>query len=248
MSISLAAVVFLCVAVGGVLQRISGMGVGMVAAPTLSLLVGPVAGVTMSNAAASVSALILFWMLRRHVDWPRFLRLAPLLVVGALAGAWTVRVMDHAWLEVVLGACVLVAIAAVLGLQDRLTLRGSAAVFGSGAVAGFMNTTAGVAGPALAVYAVASKWEQRSWAATLQPIFLTANVTSIVLKASLGATAGAAAVPWWAWAAAVAGAPAGIAVGSRLARRVDPGRARRVAVTLAGVGAAVTLVRGLASL
>lgn len=164
-SISLAAVVFLCVAVGGVLQRISGMGVGMVAAPTLSLLVGPVAGVTMSNAAASVSALILFWMLRRHVDWPRFLRLAPLLVVGALAGAWTVRVMDHAWLE-----------------------------------------------------------------------------------ASLGATAGAAAVPWWAWAPAVAGAPAGIAVGSRLTQRVDPGRARRVAVTLAGVGAAVTLVRGLASL
>lgn len=248
MTLSAVAVVFLCVAVGAVLQRISGMGVGMVAAPTLSLLVGPVAGVTMSNAAASVSALILFVMLRRHVDWARFVRLAPLLVVGSLAGAWTVRVMDHAWLEIVLGSCVLVAIAATLGLQRRLTLTGDGAVFGSGAIAGFMNTTAGVAGPALAVYAVASKWEQRSWAATLQPIFLTANVTSILTKAAVGATPAPGLVPWWAWVAAMAGGPVGIALGSVLARRVDASQARVVAVCLASVGATVTLVRGLTAL
>lgn len=238
-------VALLCVSVGGVLQRISGMGVGMIAAPTLSLLLGPVAGVSLSNVAASVSAAILFAVLHRDVDWHRFVRLAPLLVAGSFAGAAAVRLLDHAWLEIVLGASVLVAIAASLGLQRRLTLRGTPAVLASGAVAGFMNTTAGVAGPALAVYAVAAKWEQRSWAATLQPIFLLANLTSLATKSLLGTAGLTAAVPPALWAAVVLGAPLGIGVGTVLARHVDAARARRLALVLAGVGGVVALVRGL---
>ena len=46
--------------VGGALQRVSGMGVGMIAGPTLSLLLGPVAGVSLANVAAVVSAVLLF--------------------------------------------------------------------------------------------------------------------------------------------------------------------------------------------
>ena len=247
--LTMTAVALAAIAVGGALQRISGMGVGMIAAPTLSLLFGPVAGVTLSNVAASVSAVILFLLLRKDVDWLRFLRLAPLLVAGSFAGAAAVRVLDAHWLEILLGASVLVAVAAVLGLQQRFTAQGNGAVFASGAVAGFMNTTAGIAGPALAVYAVASRWDQRSWAATLQPVFLLANLTSLGTKALFGTTLPPGLhVPWPVWAAVVVGGPLGVLVGSLIARRVDASRARLIAICLAGVGGTVALVRGLTGL
>lgn len=237
------------IALGATLQRVSGMGVGMIAAPALSVLLGPVAGVSLSNVAASVSALILFLMLRRHVDWPRFLRLAPLLVLGSFAGAWAVAALDHGWLEILLGLSILVAIAAALGLQQRFTLTGHAAVYGSGAVAGFMNTTAGIAGPALAVYAVGARWEQRSWAATLQPVFLLANLTSLATKALVGqAVPDGVHVPATVWAAVLLGGPLGVLIGSRLARRVDPVQARRLALCIATVGGVLALVRGVVSL
>lgn len=206
--------------VGGALQRVSGMGVGMIAGPTLSLLLGPVAGVSLANVAAVVSAVLLFALLRRHVDWGRFLRLAPLLIVGSFAGAWAVRSLDVHALEVLLGGSVLVAIAASLGLQRRFTASGSAPAALAGTAAGFMNTTAAVAGPALAVYAVASRWEQRSWAATLQPIFLLANLTSLATKSLFGTAVPASVdVHWTVWTAVVVGGPIGVLIGSRIAPR-----------------------------
>lgn len=235
--------------VGGALQRVSGMGVGMIAGPTLSLLLGPVAGVSLANVAAVVSAVLLFALLRRHVDWGRFLRLAPLLIVGSFAGAWAVRSLDVHALEVLLGGSVLVAIAASLGLQRRFTASGSTPAALAGTAAGFMNTTAAVAGPALAVYAVASRWEQRSWAATLQPIFLLANLTSLATKSLFGTAVPAGVdVHWTVWTAVVVGGPIGVLVGSRIAPRVNPSRARLLAICVAGVGASVALARGIVGL
>lgn len=237
------------IALGATLQRVSGMGVGMIAAPVLSILVGPVAGVTLSNVAASVAALILFLMLHRDVDWPRFVRLAPLLIGGSFLGAWAVSALELGWLELLLGGSVLIAIAAALGLQRRITLTGNGAVYGSGAVAGFMNTTAGVAGPALAVYAVAAKWEQRSWAATLQPIFLLANLTSIGTRVLFDAAVPADVhITWDVWVAVLVAGPIGIAVGSLLARRVDPAKARLLALGIASVGGLLAVVRGVGEL
>ena len=72
------------------MEKTFNMGVGMIAAPAFALLLGPAAGVSLSNAAAVVSAVLLTLVLRRDVDWHRFLRLAPLLAAGSLAGAWAV--------------------------------------------------------------------------------------------------------------------------------------------------------------
>lgn len=248
MSASIIALVLAGVVLGAALQRVAGMGLGLVAAPLLSVGLGPLAGVTMSNVAAATAALVLAVILRRDIDWCRFTGVAPLLVLGSVAGAWVVRVVDRGVLDVVLGASVLIAIAAALGLQRHLNATGRLPALTSGAVAGFMNTTAGVAAPAMTVYAVASRWDQRSMAATLQPVFLLANGASVVTKAVAGATPGADLVPWWGWLVAVAGVPAGIAIGTVLARRVSLGGARKVAITVATAGGAVALVRGVTAL
>lgn len=237
-----------CAVLGAGLQRVSGMGLGLVAAPTLSLVLGPLAGVTLSNVAAVAAALILAVVMRRDIDWRRFRGVAPLLVAGSVVGAVVVRTADTAVLDTVLGATVLVAIAAALGLQRHLNVTGRLPAMASGALAGFMNTTAGVAGPAMTVYAVASRWGHRSFAATLQPVFLLANLTSIITKALAGASPPADLVPWWAWVVAVLGVPVGIALGTVLARRVSLRRARALALTVATAGGVVALGRGVMGL
>lgn len=237
-----------CTVLGAGLQRVTGMGLGLVAAPTLSLVLGPVAGVTLSNVAAVAAALVLAVVMRGDIDWRRFRGVAPLLVVGSVVGALVVRTADTAVLDTVLGASVLVAIAAVLGLQRHLNATGRLPALTSGALAGFMNTTAGVAGPAMTVYAVASRWGHRSFAATLQPVFLLANLTSIITKALAGATPPPDLVPWWAWLVPVVGVPVGIAVGTVLARRVSLRHARAAALTVAAAGGVVALVRGVLGL
>jgi uncharacterized membrane protein YfcA len=233
------------VALGTALQRIAGMGLGMVAAPTLSLVLGPVAGVTLSNVAAVVAALMLMAVMWSDIDWRRFRGLAPLMVVGSVVGALVVRTVSSSVLDLVLGASVLLAIAGALGLQSRLHVRGRSAAIASGGIAGFMNTTSGVGGPALAVYGIASRWDQRGMAATLQPIFLLVNLSSVVAKWAVGATPEPGLVPWWIWVLACAAVPLGVAIGTPLARRVPVGRARALTIGIATVGGAIALVRGL---
>lgn len=240
-----ALLVVVAVATGAALQRVAGMGLGMTVAPVVSVALGPVGGVTLSNVAAIVAAALLAVVMRGDIDWRRFRALAPLLVIGSVLGAVVVRVVSIDILDLVLGASVLVAIAAALGLQRRLNVTGRAAVIVSGTVAGFMNTTSGVAGPAMTVYGVASRWDHRSLAATLQPIFLLANSTSVLTKLLMGATPEPGVVPWWAWPLACAAVPVGVLLGAPLARRVPLPVARALAITIAAAGGALALGRGL---
>lgn len=233
--------------VGAGLQRIAGMGMGMVAAPTLSLLVGPVAGVTMSNAGAVVTAVLVLAAMRAHVDWSRFVGLAPLIVVGSVIGAFLVREVDPAWLDIVLGGSVLLALAVTLGLQRDLRVRGRGPAVTAGLLAGLMNTTSGVGGPVLAVYAVATRWDQRSFAATLQPVFLLANGVSIASKFTVGATPAPGLLPWWIWPVIALAVLLGVGLAGLAAGRVLPAQARGLAIAIAVTGALLAVVRGLLS-
>ena len=64
------------VILGTVLQRVSGMGVGLVVSPTLALLLGPVTGVLLTNITTVVSAVLIGITLRHDIDWQRYRRLA----------------------------------------------------------------------------------------------------------------------------------------------------------------------------
>jgi uncharacterized membrane protein YfcA len=174
------------VILGTVLQRVSGMGVGLVVSPTLALLLGPVAGVLLTNITTTVSAALIAITLWRDIDWRRYLHLAPLIVVGSVPGALLVRAADRSWLEVVIGAALLgTLVFTALVRIPQVGGRWPAAV--AGTAGGFLNTAVGVAAPAMLVYAQATGWNQRSFAATLQPIFFTMGATSVITKVGLGA-------------------------------------------------------------
>jgi uncharacterized membrane protein YfcA len=250
-AVDTAALAGVCAAVvlGAGLQRVAGMGLGMVAAPVLTLVLGPVTGVIVSNAGAVVTAVLVLGTLHGNVDWPRFGRMVPLVVVGSVLGALAVRTFPIAWLDLLVGGSVLLALVASLGLRRRRALRPSAtAAVVTGLAAGFMNTTSGVAAPAMTAYAVATRWEHHAFIATLQPVLVVANVTSLVTKTLLGDVADDVALPWWIWPVVVGAVVLGVGLGGRLARRVSSRLARRVAVGIAATGATTALVRGVVGL
>ena len=235
----------IAVAVGAAMQRISGMGVGLIAAPALSLLLGPVDGILLVNLLAVINAATNTWGMRADVDWQKFAPIALALLFGVLPGAWVVANAPANILLVTVGALLLLALSVVtLGRRYVPHVEGVVPAALSGVVGGFMNTLAGVAGPAITVYAEAARWPQRVYAATLQPIFLVSGTLSFTVKVFTGA-ADVTGIETELWVATLVALAVGIALGKRLAPRVPSTTAHKIALGLAFAGGATALVRGL---
>ncbi|GAB3709675.1 TSUP family transporter [Mariniluteicoccus flavus] len=230
---------------GALLQRLSGTGVGLVVAPTLSVLLGPTTGVLVTNATTTVSGFLIMLTVLQHVEWRRFAWIIAAAAPGAVAGAYLVHALPVAWLQVVIGAVVLLALATSLALPDLPTVRGRAPIVVAGAIGGLFNTTAGVAAPAMVIYARLARWDQRAFAATLQPTFMSMGAMSVVLKTAMSPTGLAGLPPWWGLPIVVALVLAGVGLGTLAARRVTSHHARTLALVLAGIGGAVVLGKGL---
>lgn len=244
------ALIAACAAVvlGAGLQRVAGMGLGLVAAPVLTVFLGASVGVLVSNVAAIVTALLILRALRDRVEWRRVVTILPLMLVGSVLGALTVREADTAWLDVIVGGSVLVALAASALLRRRVRIKGRSVAVATGLAAGFMNTTSGVAAPAWTAYALATRWDHRSFAATLQPLLVVMNAMSVVTKLGLGAIPAGSAPSWWVWPVLLVAVLAGVALGTVLSRRVPTLVASRIALTVAIAGALTALIRGLLTL
>ena len=67
------------------MQRISGMGLGLIAGPVLAVTMGPVEGILVVNVLAFFNAAATTATVREYVDWRKFAVIASVLVVGAVA-------------------------------------------------------------------------------------------------------------------------------------------------------------------
>lgn len=245
---SLALVIFFVVVAGSTLQRVSGMGLGLIGGPILMLIMGPVEGILVINVLACVNAILTTVSVRENVSWKKFGLIAPVMVIGSLAAALLIRRMDTAGLMVVVGAALLVALAVVtFGKKFVPAMAGIGPAISAGILGGFTNTLAGVAGPVITVYAQAAKWPQQVYAATLQPIFVVGGFFSVLTKTLTGA-ANFDGFPWVMWPAGVLGMCVGIWAGTRIAERVTRDKARVLSLSVASLGAASALIRGLLTL
>ncbi|TFD58906.1 sulfite exporter TauE/SafE family protein [Cryobacterium suzukii] len=239
--------VIAAVLVGSSMQRITGMGFALVAAPFLVLLLGPVDGVIVVNVCGALTASIILMRVFRQVDWRRYGVLAVCAVVGIVPGSYVLQFVSVAWLEISIGVLVAAGLTISVNLgrvvvRDRLGFRVMA-----GMTSGFMNTTAGVGGPAVSIYAIATGWPQRSFAATMQPYFLTIGLASLASKFALG-SADLPQLPVLVWVLIGCACIVGLIVGDRLATVIEPHVARRLLVIVAYLGSFATIVRGVVEL
>lgn len=249
MTLTASAIAFIVVAilVGATLQRVSGLGMGLVVAPLLAVLLGAAPGVLVANATTSVSALMLTIAVRRTVQWRRALLIGLAAVPGAVLGALLVSALPGAALQIVVGAVVLLGLGTGW-LVDQLGhlphVRRWWVTPGAGLVGGALNTVAGVAGPVMIVHSRLVRWDQAGFAATMQPVFMVMGGLSVLTKTFV-APVSAWVPPWWLGAVVVGGVLVGIALGGYLANRVSAAAGRRTATLVATLGGAAALVRGL---
>lgn len=237
--------VFFTVVVGACLQRVSGMGLGLVGGPILMLMLGPVEGIMVINVLAVINAALITVNVRDSVDWKKFGAIASVMVFGSIPGALLIRSVETGPLLVIAGGALLVALAVVTyGKKYVPRLDGVGPMLSAGVLGGFTNTLAGIAGPVITVYAQAARWEHKVYAATLQPIFMVGGFISVMTKLLAGAGSFAH-TSWVVWPAGIAGMFVGIWLGIVLAKRIPRDKAHKLSLTVASAGAAVAMIRGI---
>ena len=234
----------IAVLVGSILQRVSGTGVGLVVAPVLSLLMGPATGVLVTNAATVCSGFMITLAVRRMVEWKHAAVLILSAIPGVVLGALVVRWVPAEWLQIGVGAVVLLALAITKFTHTAGQVNQQKAVVPAGLIGGFLNSTAGVAAPAMVVSSRITNWDQLRFAATMQPVFMSLGALSVGSKLIAGVHFALPVPVFVAFGSLIVTIFVGITVGTWLSRRLDKAAAANLAMGLAAVGGVVVMVRG----
>ncbi|WP_055589154.1 sulfite exporter TauE/SafE family protein [Peterkaempfera griseoplana] len=224
---------------GASVQRLTGIGFALVTAPALALLVGPGQGVLVSNCASAAISAVGLWAGWRRV---RLTAMLPLVLAAACtvpAGAWVAARLPERVLLTSIGVVVAVAVLLVIAGAQVASLRGRGGAVVAGAASGFLNSSAGVGGPALSLYAVNARWPVREFVPNAQFYGVVVNLFSMAAKglprlASPG------------WTLLALGVAGGAVVGRLLGEWLSDRQARRLVLGLALLGSLATLVKGLA--
>lgn len=232
------------VLIGAALQRITGVGFALVVTPFLVLLLGPVEGVLLVNVTGALTSGLILLQVLREVEWRRYAVIAPASLIGIALGAIVVAAVPAPVLDLGIGLLLAAALTTMLVLR-RVVLRptlGRAII--AGALSGLMNTTAGLGGPAVTAYAIATRWPQESFRATAQAFFFT--IASLALAAKLGL--GGAALPELSvvlWVAVGVASVLGMVLGARLVSVLPVDGTRIALLAVSFLGAAATIARGV---
>lgn len=238
--------ILLAVLIGSLSQRVTGMGFAMVSAPFLVLLMDPIAGVVLVNLCGIVSSVLVLSRTHREVDWSRAWRLIVTAIVGTVPGALLAVALPGHALEILIGALVVVSLTTsmILTRYARPVRLGMPALAVSGLTAGAMSSAAGVGGPALSALALLTRWEQRSFAATIQPVFVAVSSSAVIMKLVFDHDAWPG-LAWTTWVLIFVALGAGQLLGEWLSRIVPVSGARAGMLILAFLGGFLTIARGL---
>ncbi|MFE5332251.1 TSUP family transporter [Embleya sp. NPDC056575] len=235
---SLALIIGAIVLLGATVQRLSGMGFALVAAPGLVLLLGPAQGVVLCNAGTCVISAIGLATSWRRV---RPATMVPLVVAAACTvplGAWMAAHLPEPWLLTGIGAAVCLAVVLVMHGVRVPALRARRGAVAAGAASGFMNSSAGVGGPAVSLYALNAGWTAAEFVPNAQFYGVVVNVFSLAAKTPPHLTAPA-------WTTTITALLVGAVLGRLLAARTPEHRAKRTVQWLALAGGTTTLTKGL---
>ncbi|MDO4762351.1 MAG: sulfite exporter TauE/SafE family protein [Corynebacterium sp.] len=234
---------------GSVLQRVSGMGFGLLVGSVLSIMLGPIEGVLIVNIFALATSIVTTHSMRAHIDYQRLKFIAPFLLVGSIPGMYLIARTGTGILQIIVGSVLLFSLAlVVVGKKFLPPIRRMAPAAVAGAVAGFTSMIIGAGGPAITVYAHGSKWEHRSFSSTLQPILLLAATISISIKLVVLGFAPVQQTAVSVWVLGTVGMCAGTWIGTRLAGKISRDKARSFTLLIATLGGISALIRGFAAL
>lgn len=232
---------------GAVAQRVAGMGFALTLAPILVLALGPFEGPMVVNIAGAFSSALVFMQSKNSVDWKQFWILSIPAVIVIVPSAFFSVAFSGPLLQIGIGVILILALGtSLLAVKSEKPLpRGRLGIV-FGASSGFMSATAGIGGPAMGIYAILTGWDQKVFAATLQPYFFTLGVTSFFSK--FLASGRTPEIPVWMWAGIAVLTILGSWLGVVLQKRVSVEAARLSVIVICFAGSLAAIVDGFSEL
>jgi uncharacterized protein len=223
----------IAVAVGALVQGGVGLGLGVMAAPVVTLLDPALMPGSMLVAGAVLPVLILARE-ARHTDWPGVSWALAGRLAGTAAGIWLVTAVPVAALGILVGAAVLVVIA-VTALGAELP-RNRWTLLTAGVVSGTTGTATSIGGPPVAVL-----YQREAGARVRASLSLFLSAGNLLALAALALAGHLPARDLEAGLVFLACAATGLAAAARFRRFLDAGRIR-VAVLVTAAASAIILI------
>ncbi|MCR4514032.1 sulfite exporter TauE/SafE family protein [Aeromicrobium sp. 50.2.37] len=228
-------VVLLAIVLGAFVQSTVGIGLGLVAAPVVTLA----APQLMPGGMLMVVVLLPIVTLARErdeIDWGGLRWAFPARVVGTAVGVWVVASVDDRQLGIAVGAMVLVAVLLTARTVVIPVNRGT--LSGAGFVSGVTGTASSIGGPPLAL--LLQRRSPRQIRTTLAVYFLLGSLLSLVGLAWAGELTVDEA---WFALAAVPALVLGFVVSGPLRRRLPAHVVRPLVLLVSGASAVALIVR-----
>lgn len=232
--------VTLAIFCGALVQRVSGLGFGLVVAPFLVLLMGPHQGVLLANLLAIFVNITVLSRSTGHIEWKRAALLVPAGVLGSLPGVLAARSLPIRPLQILEGMLILAGLTLIV-IKFRFRIEDNAFnTVIAGSVSGFMTATAGAGGPALTFYALAANWSQSFFITTAQLGFAAQSATAVAFK-------GLPDVSFSVLLPVLVALALGLSIGRRIEGSIAAPRARLLVIAIAMAGSAATIVKAVLS-
>lgn len=226
-------------AVGGFVQSVVGLGIGLISAPLVALLEPSLVPVLPLWLALVISGAMLVGE-HAHVEWRSVAWALPGRVPGTLLGAWLVVHASDRAIGIAVGVMVLVAVA-VTGRRLHIPVNGPT-LLTAGFVAGTAGTTTSIGGPPIALLLQRRPPEVvRSTLAVFFFLGILLSLAGLLAEGELSRDAGLLALVM------APGVLAGLAVGRRVRVRVPRERFRHGVLLVCAVSAGALLFRSLLS-
>jgi uncharacterized membrane protein YfcA len=227
----------LCVALGGFVQSGIGLGLGLIAAPVVTLLDPALMPGSMLVAGAALPVLILVreaW----HTDWQGVSWALAGRVAGTVGGIWVLAAVSLRALGIVVGSMVLAVV--VISAAKAAVPRNRVTLLTAGVISGVTGTATSIGGPPVALlYQSESGPRVR---ATLSLFFCAGNSIALIALAASGHLPSRDVIAGVVFTGCAA---AGFAVAAGLRRFLDAGRTRAAVLAAAAASALVLIVHSV---
>lgn len=235
LSVVVVVAVLLALVIGAFVQSTVGLGLGLVAAPVVTLM----APQLMPGGMLMVVVLLpIVTLAREHddIDWVGLGWALPARVLGTVVGVWVVASVDDRQLGIAVGVMVLVAV--LLTARTVVIPVNRATLSGAGFVSGVTGTASSIGGPPLAL--LLQRRSPRQIRTTLAVYFLLGSLLSL---AGLALAGELTLDEVWFALAAVPALALGFAVSGPLRRRLPAEVVRPLVLLVSGVSAVALIVR-----
>lgn len=122
----------LAVAVGALLQRMSGTGLGLVLGPVVAALLGPSTSVLFVNTTGLVVSGMILPTVRRDIEWRRAAAIVAWAVPGSAVGLWLASIVPAPALTAGIGAIVLLGLGVTFAMRRLPHVEGGRLTAGVG--------------------------------------------------------------------------------------------------------------------